>query len=244
MTYCVGMKLDSGLVFMSDTRTNAGLDNIATYKKMYDWVVPDERVITLLSSGNLATTQSVVSQLQEQTRSAPAKSSTILNVSSMFKVAEIIGRALRRVIQDNAVGGPSASSSFNASFILGGQIRDEAPSLFLIYPEGNFIEAGSSAPYLQIGEIKYGRPILVRGFDSTLSFAEALRLLLVSFDSTIKANLTVGLPLHYYCYSNDSFHQGQTGQIRFDDEYFKHISETWGASLKSALEALPGFPLE
>ena len=166
MTYCVGMVLDQGLVFMSDTRTNAGLDNISTYRKLYTWEAPGERVITLMTAGNLATTQSVISLLEERNKKPDDRVKSLLAVPSMFQAARLVADTLREVISRQEDSG-QAAESFNATIILGGQISGGPPRLFLIYPEGNFIEAGEDTPFFQSGESKYGRPILVRADDRT-----------------------------------------------------------------------------
>ena len=197
MTYCVGVQLNQGLVFMSDTRTNAGIDNVSQAKKMHSWEVPGERVITLMTAGNLATTQSVVSLLDERTKAPEDRNPSILEAPSMFQAARIVGQTLREVIQSHAPTGATADAAFGATIIVGGQIAGSPPRLFMIYPEGNFIESSPDNPFFQIGETKYGKPILVRAYDAAMSFEEAIKLLLVSFDSTIKANLSVGLPLDY-----------------------------------------------
>lgn len=242
MTYCVGMMLDRGIAFMSDTRTNAGLDNISTYRKMTIWEEPGERSITLMSAGNLATTQAVVSLLEERTKAPDDRNPSIMAEPSMFQVARLVAGTLREVIETHAQGGQRADSAFNATLILGGQIKGTPPRLFLIYPEGNFIEAGSDTPFFQIGEMKYGRPILVRAYDQGLDFAQAMKLLLVSFDSTLKANLTVGAPFDYHFYETDSFATGRRGRVELNDPYFRKISTDWGESLKAALDQLPDYP--
>ena len=241
MTYCVGLRLARGLVFMSDTRTNAGVDNVSVFRKMHTWSVPGERVITLLTAGNLATTQSVVSLLDERTKAPPERSPSLLEAPSMFQVARIVGDTLREAIQANGSAGQKADSAFNATLILGGQITDGAPRLFLIYPEGNFIEASDDTPFLQIGETKYGKPILVRAYDPEMSFEDAVKLLLVSFDSTIKANLSVGPPLDLQIYETDSFAVGAERRIGYDDSYFRQISSGWGDALRTAFGSLPDF---
>ena len=241
MTYCVGMMLNRGLVFMSDTRTNAGLDNISTYGKMKIWEAEGDRVITLLSAGNLATTQAVVSELDERVKAHGERNPSVLEAASMYQVARLVADTLRDVIARHSDTGQRASSVFNATLILGGQIAGGPPRLFLIYPEGNFIEAGLDTPFFQIGEIKYGRPILVRAYDPDLSFAEAMKLLLVSFDSTVKANLTVGAPFDYHLYTSDSLVRGDPGRVEQDDPYFQAISQGWGDALKQALDSLPVF---
>jgi len=173
MTYCVGLRLNKGLVFMSDTRTNAGVDDIATVKKMHSWNIEGERVITLMSAGNLATTQAVVSLLDERSKLPEDRNPSIFVAQTMFQVARLIGETLKEVIQANSDTGQQAESGFNATLILGGQIGDMPPRLFLIYPEGNFIEAQNDTPFFQIGETKYGRPILVRAQDPAMSFEDS-----------------------------------------------------------------------
>jgi len=241
MTYCVGMVLERGLVFMSDTRTNAGLDNVSTFRKLHHWQAAGERAITLLTAGNLATTQAVISLLDERTKAHDDRSPSLLAVPSMFQAARLVADTLREVIDKHAQTGQNADSTFNATVILGGQIKGGPPRLFLIYPEGNFIEAGEDTPFFQIGEMKYGRPILVRAYDRGMSFEEAIRLLLVSFDSTVKANLTVGAPFDYQLYTRDSLVSGPLGRIMQDDPYFQTVSQGWGDALKTALDSLPVF---
>lgn len=243
MTYCVGMMLDRGLVFMSDTRTNAGLDNISTFRKMQIWEKTGERVITMMTAGNLATTQAVVSLLDERSKAPEDREPSILAVPSMFQAAQLIADTLREVIASHAETGQRADSSFNATVLIGGQIGNSEPRMFLIYPEGNFIEAGADTPFFQIGEMKYGRPILVRAYDSAMSFEEAMKLLLVSFDSTLKANLTVGAPFDFHLYERDTLETGHTGRIELDNPYFEAVSKGWGEALKNALDSLPGFRL-
>jgi putative proteasome-type protease len=243
MTYCVGLMLKKGLVFMSDTRTNAGLDNVSTFAKMFTWSDDANSTITIMTAGNLATTQSVVSMIDERTKAPSERSPSILGLPSMFQVARFVGATLREVIDRQAQTGQRADSSFNATIIVGGQVKGSPPRLFLIYPEGNFIEAGLDTPFLQIGEIKYGRPILVRAFDPDMSFEAAVKLLLVSFDSTIKANLSVGLPLDLEIYETGSFTRGIHRRITRDDASFQAISAGWGDALKRAFESLPDVTL-
>lgn len=239
MTYCVGLGLDRGIVFMSDTRTNAGLDNISTFRKLHRWQMPGERAMVLLTAGNLATTQAVISLLEERTKAHDERHPTILSVPSMFQAARLVAGTLRDVIETHATTGQSADSTFNATMILGGQIKGGPPRLFLIYPEGNFIEASRETPFFQIGETKYGRPILVRAYEPGMSFADAMKLLLVSFDSTIKANLSVGLPLDICFYTADSMTLPDVLRIEADDPYFRTISDGWGDALKRAFDSLP-----
>jgi putative proteasome-type protease len=241
MTYCVGMKLDSGLVFMSDTRTNAGVDNISTFRKMYTWSRPDERVIVLMASGNLATTQAVVSLLDERTKAVADRHPSLLETPSMFQTARLVGDTVKEVIHGVEPEGQKAEGNFNASFILGGQIRGGEPRLFQIYPEGNFIESSSDTPFFQIGEHKYGKPILVRAYDASMSFAEAAKLLFVSFDSTLKSNLSVGMPFDMQFYEKDSLQVGVQRRIDRDDPYYKVIADGWSNALKSAFASLPSY---
>ena len=238
------MMLDRGLVFMSDTRTNAGLDNVSSFCKLHTFARPGERVLTLLSAGNLATTQAVVSMLEERGKAPGDREPAILKAPSMFQAARMTAETLRDVIAMHGSGGQQSEGMFGGTLILGGQIADAPPRLFLIYPEGNFIEAGEDTPYFQIGEIKYGRPILVRAHRPDMPFEEAMKLLLVSFDSTVKANLTVGPPFDYHFYAANSLALGRTGRIEPDDPYFTHISQSWGNALKNALDSLPRFSFE
>jgi len=242
MTYCVGMTLNRGLIFMSDTRTNAGVDNVSTFRKMTLWEVPGQMALTLLSSGNLATTQAVISQLEERSKARGERDPDILSAPSMFQAAQIVAETLRDVVSKHANNGMTSSSSFKATLILGGQIAGGPPRLFLIYPEGNFIETSEDTPFLQVGETKYGKPILVRAYDPALDFEQAMRLLLVSFDSTDKANLSVAPPFDYHFYKTDSLCSGRCGRIQPDDPYYTHISEAWGQALKNALSSLPAYP--
>jgi putative proteasome-type protease len=243
VTYCVGMQLNRGLVFMSDTRTNSGVDNVAMFRKMFSWSVPGERSIVALTAGNLATTQTTISLLNERMKAPSERAPSILAAPTLFQVASIIGATLRDVIKANAITGPTADSTFSASIIVGGQIKGMEPRLFYIYPEGNFIEANSDTPYFQIGETKYGRPILVRAYDPAMSFEEAIKLLMVSFDSTLKANLSVGMPLDLQIYQRDSLELPPSRRITADDPYYQSVSSGWGDALKKAFQSLPDFPL-
>ncbi len=238
------MLLDRGLVFMSDTRTNSGVDNISMFRKMFTWAKPGDRVITLLTVGNLATTQAVVSLLDERTKTPAERRPSILEAPTMFQAARIVGEGLRDAIRTTVGEGQTAQSQFSASFILGGQIRGMPPRLFLIYPEGNFIEATAETPFFQAGETKYGRPILVRAFDRSMSFEDAVKLLLVSFDSTLKANLSVGAPLDVQIVPKDAFSVAHEKRIAGDDPYFVRISSGWGDALRRAFHELPDYQLD
>lgn len=241
MTYCVGMRLNRGLIFMADTRTNAGVDDIASVKKITTWQKPGERVITLLSAGNLATTQAVVSLIDERSKAPKDRNPSILAAPSMFQVATIIGETLREVVRSRTEEGPNSASPFAATLILGGQIDGSEPRLFKIYPEGNFIEATLDSPFFQSGETKYGRPILVRAFDPGKSFEAAVRLLMVSFDSTIRANLAVAPPLDLVIHERDTFRVHSERRFEADDPYFRAISNGWSHALRAAVEGLPEF---
>jgi putative proteasome-type protease len=242
MTYCVGLKIDRGLVFMSDTRTNAGIDSISTFRKMHVWEKPEDRVVVLMSAGNLATTQNVVSLLNGRAKPLEERHSAVLETPSMYQTARLIGETVKEVIRDSSPTGESADSYFNASFILGGQIRGSVPRLFMIYPEGNFIECTDDTPFFQVGETKYGKPIIVRTYDREMSFAEAVKLLIVSFDSTLKSNLSVGLPLDLLFYEKDTFKVGVQKRIGQDDPYYRTVSDGWSNALKNAFRSLPDFP--
>lgn len=241
MTYCVGLKLSRGLMFLSDTRTNAGVDNVSRFRKQFTWSVPGERALVLMTAGNLATTQAVVSLLEERTKAPSERRPSILELPTMFQIARHVGETLKEVIRSNAMSGQWADSSFNSTLILGGQVRGMEPRMFLIYPEGNFIEASDDTPYFQIGETKYGRPILVRAYDPDMGIEDAAKLLLVSFDSTIKANLSVGLPLDMQVIEKDALRLGPNKRIEGDDPYYQTISNGWGDALKRAFDSLPPF---
>ncbi len=242
MTYCVGLKIDKGLVFMSDTRTNAGIDSISTFRKMHVWEEPGERMIVLMSAGNLATTQAVVSLLDERSKAVSDRKSTLLETPSMYQTARLVGNTVKEVILHSSPTGEKADSYFNASFILGGQIKGSDPRLFMIYPEGNFIECSDDTPFFQVGETKYGKPIIVRAYEKTMSFAETVKLLIVSFDSTLKSNLSVGLPLDLLFYEKDTYRVGLKKRIGQDDPYYRTVSDGWSNALKQAFKSLPDFP--
>ncbi|WP_120078005.1 proteasome-type protease [Aurantiacibacter odishensis] len=242
MTYCVGMVLDKGLVLMSDTRTNSGVDNISVFRKMFSWSVPGERIITLMTAGNLATTQAVISRLEERTKQPSERQNSLMELPTMFQVAAETGKLLREVISETQDdNGQHGKGRFTASIILAGQIKGMEPRLFMIYPEGNFIEASFDTPFFQIGETKYGRPILIRGYDRDMSFEDAVKLLMVSFDSTLKANLSVGLPLDLMVIERDGFEAKHERRIESTDPYFNAISDSWSEALRSAFHSLPDY---
>lgn len=245
MTYCVGMVLEKGLVLMSDTRTNSGVDNISVFRKMHSWQVPGERMIAVMTAGNLATTQAVVSKLEERTKEPDERDNTLIKGKTMFTVATEIGRLLRSTIEEvQASNGDRGKGRFTASIIVAGQIAGMEPRLFMVYPEGNFIEASWDTPFFQIGETKYGRPIIIRGYDRDMSFEDAVKLLMVSFDSTLKANLSVGLPLDLLVIGKDDFAATHEHRVQADDPYFAEISSNWGDALRSAFHSLPDYSFE
>ncbi|MXO59414.1 peptidase [Altererythrobacter salegens] len=242
MTYCVGMVLDRGIVLMSDTRTNSGVDNISVFRKMFHWAVPGERIISVMTAGNLATTQSVISRLEERSKTPEERSNSLLELPTMFQVAVETGKLLRETVQDTqSENGEQGKGRFTASMIVAGQIKGMEPRLFMIYPEGNFIEASFDTPFFQIGETKYGRPILIRGYDRNMSFEDAVKLLMVSFDSTLKANLSVGLPLDMMVIERDKYEPAHEQRIEATDEYFLSVSSGWSDALRTAFHSLPNF---
>tara|TARA_R110002072_G_scaffold216609_5_gene373956 strand:- start:1010 stop:1723 length:714 start_codon:yes stop_codon:yes gene_type:complete len=235
------MRLDRGLVFMSDSRTNAGIDNVSIFRKMFTWSTPGERVITIMTAGNLATTQAVVSLLDERSKVPADRNPTILEVPTMFQVATLVGDTLRELVRTQAGASQIAESAFGATLIIGGQIGDMDPRLFLVYPEGNFIEATDDTPFFQIGETKYGRPILLRAYDREMTFEDAVKLVTLSFDSTLKANLSVGMPLDLQVYETGSLEVGKERRIEQDDPYYNEISSGWSEALRTAFHSLPNY---
>lgn len=238
MTYCVGIMLDSGLILASDSRTHAEVDNFAKFSKMTVFERPAERVIVLLSSGNLAGTQAVIGLLKQRQK-ASDDSRNLTNAQSMFDVAMLVADAMRDVDSRDGKYLAASDIGFNASFILGGQIRGEPPRLFRIYAEGNFIEAGLETPYLQTGETKYGKPILDRVITRATSLNNAAKCVLVSFDSTMRSNLSVGMPIDLLCYEADSL--ALTMRRRFDegDAYFTALSRQWREGVHQVFNRLP-----
>ncbi len=241
MTYCVGMLMQEGLVFLSDTRTNAGVDQINTFRKMSVFEQPGERVLVLLSAGNLAITQAVVSLLYErQQQEGPH----LMTVPNLFEAARHIGDCLREVHERDAAALGKFNIDFNAALMLGGQIKGEAPRLFSIYAAGNFVEASADTPYFQIGESKYGKPILDRIFNWQSDLAKAAQCALISMDSTLKSNLSVGMPLDMLCYTRDSLQVDRRVRIGADHPYFKSLREAWGERIKQAFSELPALDWE
>jgi putative proteasome-type protease len=239
MTYCVGVKLDAGLVFLSDSRTNAGMDQISTYRKMMIYEKPGDRFMVLLSAGNLSISQSVREILQvEKLDNGTEEPLTIWNATSMFEAVRVLGSAVRRVYEQDGPSLKQAGVDFNASMIFGGQIAGEAMRLFLVYSAGNFIEATRETCYFQVGESKYGKPILDRVLTPSTPLDEAAKCALVSMDSTLKSNLGVGLPLDLLVYREGSFQTDQVVCIDEENPYFRMIHDTWGQRLREVFESI------
>ena len=239
MTYCVAVKLDAGLVFLSDSRTNAGLDQIGTFRKMMVYERPGDRFMVMLSAGNLSISQQVREILQiEQIEDDGKEPITIWNATSMFDAARVLGAAVRHVYDQDGASLKKSGLDFNASMIFGGQIQGEAMRLFLVYSAGNFIEATRETPYFQIGESKYGKPILDRVITPQTPLDEAAKCALVSMDSTLKSNLSVGLPLDLVVYGVDTFQTDRIVCIDDKNPYFQMIHGTWGQRLKQVFEGI------
>ncbi len=244
MTYCVGMLLDEGLVMAADTRTNAGLDSVGKFKKLHCWTNTGKSVFTLLTAGNLAVTQAVVSLLCEHVSNTKAKDpDNLFAAKTMFQAARIVGRAIRAVrkIDGEALG--AKGEAFSSSFIFGGQIGKESPRLFQIYSEGNFIEATPDTPFFQIGEHKYGKPILDRVARNEMKLGDAAKMVLLSFDSTLRSNLSVGLPIDMLTYETDTLKFEHTKRIGPDDPYFKMLSTEWSKALRTAFAQIEPFDI-
>lgn len=240
MTYCVGLLLNDGMVLLSDTRTNAGLDNIATYRKMFTFEVPGERVIVIMTAGSLSVSQTTIAELREAMEDPEASPETsILLAPTMLKVAEIVGDTLARVrgVVDEKLA--SMRQSASASMIVAGQRKDGAMRLFLIYPEGNFIEATEDTPFLQIGEHKYGKPILDRVVRPETSLADGQKAVLLSMDSTLRSNLSVGMPLDLAVIPRDALAVTVERRIEAGDQDFRAMSEAWSEALRTSFQKIP-----
>lgn len=233
MTYCVGLLLDEGMVLLSDTRTNAGLDNIATYRKMFTFEEPGERVITILTAGSLSVTQTTIARLREEIDDPEATGETsIMLAPTLLKVAEIIGNTLASVRQDIDHKMNAAKVSVSASMIVAGQRKGGAMRMFLVYPEGNFIEATEDTPFLQIGEHKYGKPILDRVVRPATSLEDAQKAVLLSMDSTLRSNLSVGMPLDLAVIARDACKVTERRRIEKEDPEFTRMSHAWSEALR------------
>jgi putative proteasome-type protease len=240
MTYCVGLLLKAGMVLLSDTRTNAGLDNIATYRKMFLFEEPGERVVAIMTAGSLSVTQTTIARLQEAMRGDPGADpeENILTAPTMLRVADIIGRVLARVRADIAEKLAAMKQSASASLIVAGQRKGGGMRMFLIYPEGNYIEATEDTPFLQIGEHKYGKPILDRVVRPDMSLADGRKAVLLSMDSTLKSNLSVGMPLDLAVIEADSYRVSERRRFEADDPRFRQLSAGWSEALRAAFRQI------
>ncbi len=233
MTYCVGLLLNDGMVLLSDTRTNAGLDNISTYRKMFTFEDPGERVIVIMTAGSLSVTQTTIARLREAVEDPDSTEETsILKAPTLLKVADMVGNMLARVRGEIDEKLAAMEQGASASMIVAGQRKGGAMRLFLIYPEGNFIEATEDTPFLQIGEHKYGKPILDRVVKPSTSLADAKKAVLLSMDSTLRSNLSVGMPLDLAVVEKDALKVTQKRRIEAGDEQFRAMSEAWSKALR------------
>jgi len=240
MTYCVAIKLDAGLVFLSDSRTNAGLDHISTFRKMIVYERSGDRFMVLLSAGNLSISQSIreilqTEQIKDHDTGEPI---TIWNATSMFDAARVLGSAVRRVYDRDAEALKHGGVDFNASLVFGGQVKGEGMRLFQMYSAGNFIEATRETPYFQVGESKYGKPVLDRVITPTTPLAEAAKCALVSMDSTMKSNLSVGMPLDLVVYEDGAFSSDKIVCIDHDNPYYAMMHNNWGRKLREVFDSI------
>ena len=243
MTYCLAAKVNSGLVFASDSRTSAGVDDVRTYGKMHVFEFPGESLLVLLTSGNLATTQAVVAQLNRDLHNPEAPFS-LRRAGSLFDAAEYIGRVSVRAQKTAALEVEDKSTKLEATFILGGQLRGDEPALYMIYPIGNCIATSPETPFLQIGESKYGKPILDRIIRPELTLEDAARCALVSLDSTIRSNISVGPPLELLICRRDELRVGVRMRMDFETPYYRVLKDIWGRELEAVFHKLPRFEWE
>lgn len=237
MTYCVAMNLREGMLFAADSRTNAGIDHVSTFCKMHVFELAKKRAVVMLSAGNLATSQSVVSLLRDEARNTEVPN--VYNAESMHHCARLVGIAIRTVINQHEKGQSAAGSvDFSCNFLVGGQILGEEPRLFHVYPQGNFIEATVDTPFFQIGEIKYGKPIIDRIVDYDLGLNLAMKAALISFDSTIHSNVSVGMPIDFVSYRRDSFEINKE-RLAEDNKYYNRLTQAWGSGIRSLFKDLP-----
>jgi putative proteasome-type protease len=243
MTYCLGLKLDAGLVFASDSRITAGIDYISSYRKLHTIQAGTDRIFVLLAAGNLGTTQEMLDNLRRDLDRG-ADQLSLRSVKYMFEAAQYVGQTLLAVEQKHDVGFRTSGVSGSASLILGGQIAGLAPELFLIHPEGNYVAASAETPFLQLGEFKYGKPILSRIASATLSLEDAARLALISVDAALKSNVSVGLPIELAILPSNAFKLSQ--QLRLDEgsPLLTQMSRCWDTAMHAAFEKLPAFPWE
>jgi putative proteasome-type protease len=239
MTYCVALRLDSGMIFASDSRTNAGVDHVATFCKMKVHEKVDERLIVVLSSGNLAITQGVNNILDRQLKLDEDGTPNLMNVTSMYDAAALVGDALREMQRRDGPWLMQSQIDASASMLVGGQIKGEGQRLFHVYSQGNFIESMEDTPFFQLGESKYGKPILDRVLNTSVPQKEAAKCILISFDSTMKSNISVGLPIDMLWYPRDSLRTGMVQRIREGDPYFTMVRNRWGGGLRRVFAELP-----
>jgi putative proteasome-type protease len=243
MTYCAGILVREGLVMIADTRTNAGLDNVSTFRKLHVFERPGDRVVAIATAGNLSVSQSVVSLLHEGVENRETgEKETLFDTTTMFRAAQLVGRAIHSVRAIDGPGLEQAGIKFDVSILVGGQIRGSAPRLFMLYAAGNFIECGIETPYLQIGEHKYGKPILDRAVTYETSLSDALKLGLISMDSTMRSNLGVGLPIDVVTLRRDALEHEMVHRIEAGEPYFHDLRERWSAALRAAHIAIPSPP--
>jgi putative proteasome-type protease len=238
MTYCIGVLLNDGIVFASDSRTHAAVDNFASFCKMTVFERAGDRVLVLLSSGNLAGTQAVISVLKQR-GDATEGPPNLWTARTMFDMAVLVSDAMRDIERRDKTYLEKSALVFNASFILGGQIKGEAMRLFRIYAEGNFIEAGVDTPFLQTGETKYGKPILDRVVTPSTSLSDASKCVLVSFDSTMRSNLSVGMPIDLVCYQRGTLEVRMQRRFEQGDPYFSTLSKEWSEGVRHVFKQLP-----
>jgi putative proteasome-type protease len=243
MTYCCGILVRDGLVMFADTRTNAGVDNISTFRKLHIFSQPGECIMAIATSGNLSISQSVVSMLREGWENPETgEMETLMNARTMFQSAQSVGRAIRKIFADEGQALNASDVKFDVSFLLGGQIKGERPRLFLLYSAGNFIECTQDTPYLQIGEHKYGKPVLDRAITYGSDLYDALKIGLVSVDSTMRSNLSVGLPLDVLVARRDECKAELEYRIEPGEPYFHDLRERWSAALRAAHANIPRPP--
>jgi len=243
MTYCCGILVRDGLVMFADTRTNAGVDNVATFRKLHVFTQPGERILAIASAGNLSISQSVVSMLREGWENPKTgELETLMNAPTMFRSAQSVGSAIRQIFLEEGAALKASDVKFDVSFLLGGQIKGERPRLFLLYAAGNFIECTKDTPYLQIGEHKYGKPVLDRAITYDSDLYDALKIGLVSVDSTMRSNLSVGLPLDVLIARRDAYEAELDYRIEPGEPYFHDLRERWSAALRAAHANIPRPP--
>lgn len=242
MTYCVAIRVNAGLIMLSDTRTNAGIDSVSKFKKMFTWQVPDERALCIMTAGNLSITQSVISRLQEQIDDPQYTGDTILTAPTLYRGAEIIAQAMREVMDRYADGITKSGVDAAASMIFAGQNLGSDPRLFLIYSAGNFIEATDDTPYFQIGGFKYGKPILDRVLEPETTIEDAKTAALLSMDSTLRSNLAVGMPLDICVIPSDTYTLADYRRIDHDDPNFHSLSDAWSQAIRDSFVKMRPLP--